>query len=317
MFEKIKNFISSAHIESKATKKSNNTIALEVLCGEWGGGATRKKKLTEAGYNYDAIQKIVNDRMKKKSIDVVAKEVIDGKWGSGKTRKKCLEVAGYDYDAVQRRVNEILDPPKPTKSIDEIAHEVLLGKWGSGDERKKRLTEAGYDYNKVQARVNEIVAFQNKVGKACEEQTAWAYKSKYEWQSSPTVPKSKIKGTCVTYVACVLQRIGVLKSGQYIWHNGKGYGTGKVYGTTKDMTTTYYNNKKTLKDLIGFMLKGDIVLYDDNKSGDPGNGGHIEIYSGNGYKFYTGGMGSGHNTKNDRVEKSTRKVLAIVRNEKG
>ena len=41
-------------------KKSNNEIAKEVLAGKWGVGSERKKKLTEAGYNYNAIQKIVN-----------------------------------------------------------------------------------------------------------------------------------------------------------------------------------------------------------------------------------------------------------------
>ena len=44
-------------------KKSNAEIAQEVLDGKWGNGADRKKKLTEAGYDYDAVQKIVNDKL--------------------------------------------------------------------------------------------------------------------------------------------------------------------------------------------------------------------------------------------------------------
>lgn len=44
-------------------KKSNEAIAQEVLEGKWGNGAERKKKLTKAGYDYDAIQKIVNDML--------------------------------------------------------------------------------------------------------------------------------------------------------------------------------------------------------------------------------------------------------------
>lgn len=43
-----------------STKKSNETIAREVIAGKWGNGDARKKKLTEAGYNYNTIQKIVN-----------------------------------------------------------------------------------------------------------------------------------------------------------------------------------------------------------------------------------------------------------------
>lgn len=45
------------------TKKSNKEIAKEIIQGKWGDGETRKKKLEEAGYDYDAIQKIVNQLM--------------------------------------------------------------------------------------------------------------------------------------------------------------------------------------------------------------------------------------------------------------
>lgn len=45
------------------TKKSNKEIAQEIIQGKWGDGETRKKKLEEAGYDYDAIQKIVNQLM--------------------------------------------------------------------------------------------------------------------------------------------------------------------------------------------------------------------------------------------------------------
>ena len=43
-----------------ASKKSNEAIAQEVLAGKWGNGAVRKAKLKKAGYDYDAIQAIVN-----------------------------------------------------------------------------------------------------------------------------------------------------------------------------------------------------------------------------------------------------------------
>lgn len=52
--------------EQKPAKKSNDVIAQEVIDGKWGNGADRKKKLTEAGYDYDAIQKIVNDKLQDK-----------------------------------------------------------------------------------------------------------------------------------------------------------------------------------------------------------------------------------------------------------
>ena len=36
-------------------------IALEVIAGKWGTGEERKKALEKAGYNYNKIQKCVND----------------------------------------------------------------------------------------------------------------------------------------------------------------------------------------------------------------------------------------------------------------
>lgn len=48
----------------KTKKKSNTAIAKEVIKGLWGNGVTRKKRLTEAGYNYIEIQKLVNKMLK-------------------------------------------------------------------------------------------------------------------------------------------------------------------------------------------------------------------------------------------------------------
>lgn len=41
-------------------KKTNEQIAKEVSNGDWGNGADRKKRLADAGYDYAAIQKLVN-----------------------------------------------------------------------------------------------------------------------------------------------------------------------------------------------------------------------------------------------------------------
>ena len=154
---------------TSTNKKTNEEIAKEVIQGKWGNGVERKEALTKAGYNYDAIQKIVSSIMSgntssnttnKKTLEEIAKEVIQGKWGNGVERKEALTKAGYDYDSVQDKVNELLyNSKKPTKkTVDEIAKEVILGKWGNGEVRKKALTEAGYDYNAVQKRVNEILS---------------------------------------------------------------------------------------------------------------------------------------------------------------
>ena len=93
-------------------KKSNEEIAKEVIAGKWGNGQDRINKLTAAGFNYNVIQKLVNQLLHptpaKKSIDTLAREVIAGMWGNGAERKKRLTAAGHDYNAVQKRVNELL-----------------------------------------------------------------------------------------------------------------------------------------------------------------------------------------------------------------
>lgn len=44
-------------------KKSNEEIATEVIQGKWGNGTDRKNRLTKAGYDYSAIQSIVNKKL--------------------------------------------------------------------------------------------------------------------------------------------------------------------------------------------------------------------------------------------------------------
>jgi len=46
--------------------KTNLEIAQEVIEGKWGTGNERKQKLIAAGYDYDAIQKIVNEKLNNK-----------------------------------------------------------------------------------------------------------------------------------------------------------------------------------------------------------------------------------------------------------
>ena len=50
--------------EKTSTTKSVDELAREVIAGKWGNGATRKNRLTDAGYDYKAIQKRVNELLK-------------------------------------------------------------------------------------------------------------------------------------------------------------------------------------------------------------------------------------------------------------
>lgn len=89
-------------------KKTVDELADEVIAGKWDNGAERERLLTAAGYDYNAVQKRVNEKLYKKTVDEIANEVIRGDWGNGAERKERLTEAGYDYSEVQRKVNEKL-----------------------------------------------------------------------------------------------------------------------------------------------------------------------------------------------------------------
>ena len=109
---------------------------------------------------------------------------------------------------------------------------------------------------------------------ACKVQAEWMKNYAYKWIQNPTINSSKKYGTCVTYVACVLQRIGILKSGQFIWHNGKG----KVDGANSKMSVSYPGG--TIKGNKSKLKKGDILLVGDKSSVGAGGNSHILIFSG-------------------------------------
>ncbi len=44
-------------------RKSNEELANEVIRGDWGNGQDRKNRLTNAGYDYNAVQSLVNQKL--------------------------------------------------------------------------------------------------------------------------------------------------------------------------------------------------------------------------------------------------------------
>lgn len=50
--------------------KSVEELAKEVINGQWGNGAERRKRLTEAGYDYDAVQSKVNELLHNDDLKV-------------------------------------------------------------------------------------------------------------------------------------------------------------------------------------------------------------------------------------------------------
>ena len=89
-------------------KKSNEEIAQEVIAGKWGNGDDRKNKLTAAGYNYDDIQAIVNNRLgvSKPQSSAVYYTI---KYGDNLT--KIAKRFGTTVNAIAR-LNNIPDPDK-------------------------------------------------------------------------------------------------------------------------------------------------------------------------------------------------------------
>ncbi|WP_295749389.1 N-acetylmuramoyl-L-alanine amidase [uncultured Holdemanella sp.] len=163
-YDQMMNGTESPSTPSTGNKKSSEEVAREVVAGKWGNGADRKNRLTSAGYDYNAIQSLVNQMVGNsspapkptKTIDQLADEVIAGKWGNGADRKNRLTSAGYNYDVVQAKVDEKLYGSKPGKSNEAIAKEVIAGNWGNGADRKARLTAAGYNYDAIQSIVNSL-----------------------------------------------------------------------------------------------------------------------------------------------------------------
>ncbi len=49
--------------QQQPSKKSNEELANEVIAGKWGNGDDRRNRLSQAGYNYDAVQSIVNQKL--------------------------------------------------------------------------------------------------------------------------------------------------------------------------------------------------------------------------------------------------------------
>lgn len=51
-------------------RKSNQELAQEVIEGKWGNGYTRKNRLTKAGYDYEEVQRIVNEMLNTSTSEI-------------------------------------------------------------------------------------------------------------------------------------------------------------------------------------------------------------------------------------------------------
>ena len=91
--------------------KSVDEVANEVLSGLWGNGTARKDALTVAGYDYEEVQKKVNEIVEsqhKEKILHAACRTILGEYGTGVARRTAIESLGLSYEEVQKLVNMIV-----------------------------------------------------------------------------------------------------------------------------------------------------------------------------------------------------------------
>ena len=83
-----------------AQKKTVATLVKEVLAGKWGNGDDRKKRLTEAGYNYAEVQAAVNKQLAgtttKKKIEKGGKVRVKNPVIYGSTKKFAVYYDKYD-----------------------------------------------------------------------------------------------------------------------------------------------------------------------------------------------------------------------------
>ena len=93
-----------------------DTIARQVLAGQWGNGQDRINRLTAAGYDAGAVQQAVDnlvylDHLRSVATPEymdIARQVRAGQWGNGAERKSRLEAAGYNYNDIQGIVANLL-----------------------------------------------------------------------------------------------------------------------------------------------------------------------------------------------------------------
>ena len=92
---------------ASAKKKPNSTIAKEVIAGKWGDGDARKYKLKSAGYDYEAIQKIVNETLDDHGYTVTYHRIKSGETLSGIAKEYNTTV-----NAIVKLNDSITDPNK-------------------------------------------------------------------------------------------------------------------------------------------------------------------------------------------------------------
>lgn len=107
-------------------------------------------------------------------------------------------------------------------------------------------------------------------------QFEWSKNQEYDFDDNPTIENSRYKGTCITFPAVSLQRIGLLPKGKYFYlypNTMKIAGNGADYVKEHPEKYILWYPNKTIAELGSIIHKGDIIGY-----GEPAY--HTMVYMG-------------------------------------
>lgn len=190
-----------------------------------------------------------------------------------------LHLTGYACDFYMKGVTDTLaNRKKAIKYIKTLPHHHYS--YGDGINSSGYKVSASYMGNAIHvdssAPKKKPVDPLKKWYKAMEEQFEWSKNQVYRWNGFPTIENSKKEGTCITFVAVSLQRLGVLPSGRYFYLYPKtmrmaGNYTSYVMNHPEVFGVWYAN--KTVAQLGSQLHKGDICGF-----GNPAY--HTMVYMG-------------------------------------
>lgn len=100
-------YVGKSTSTTKPASKTTDQLAEEVIAGLWGNGSARKKRLTAAGYDYNAVQNIVNQKMAAKNQTAHVYYVVK----RGDTLSGIASKYGTTYQHLAQ-MNGIADPNK-------------------------------------------------------------------------------------------------------------------------------------------------------------------------------------------------------------
>ena len=221
----------------------------------------------------DRIKALVSSAEVATAASKAERKPFEGKLPDGVVKFK---TKGQDAKRLQKFLNWSMGTSMKASGIFGTKSTNLLKKW----QKKHGLEEDGIFGDKCRSKAKwEIKKYApeptlyDKLMDACKAQAKWAKNAIYKWVANPNLANSKEYETCVTYVAVVLQRLGYLKSGKYIWIDERG----RVFGTTSRMSVTYM--KGTLRSNRDKFKPGDICI-GGNGNIHAASGSHIFVLTG-------------------------------------